>query len=85
MLKDITVSFKDLGGGLLPAAGDRTVTIPTLAPKNTQRVSFELRAEEKVETKSYIQTLEFQYKDSYDKAYTAEKKYIFLLGNSLIK
>ncbi len=73
-LKDIKVAFKDLGTGLLPANGDRTATISQLAEKRTQRITFELKAEDKAETKSYVQTLELSYKDEYDKSYTLEKK-----------
>lgn len=73
-LKDIKASFKDLGSGLYPAGGEQTASIRQLAEKRTQRISFELKADDKAETKSYMQTLELIYKDEYDKSYTIEKK-----------
>lgn len=73
-LKDIKASFKDLGAGLYPSEGEQTASIRELLSKHTQRIYFELKADDKAETKSYAQTLELVFKDEYDKAYTIEKK-----------
>lgn len=73
-LKEIKVSFKDLGTGLYPAGADQIVPIAQLAAKNTQRVGFDLKADDKAETKSYAQTLEITFKDEYNKTYTTERK-----------
>lgn len=74
-MKDVKVSFKDLtGADLLPLGGDQTESVPVLQSKHSFMAKFDLKADDKVETKSYLHTLEITYKDEYDKSYTIEKK-----------
>lgn len=74
-LRDIKVSFKDLASGsLLPASYEKTEAFANLDSKKGQPVTFDLKADGNLETKSYVHTLEITFRDEYDKNYTVEKK-----------
>ncbi len=74
-LKELKVAFKDLASGsLLPASYDKTESFSSLPSKKGQPVTFDLKADGNLETKSYTHTLEISFRDEYDKSYTVEKK-----------
>lgn len=74
-LKDIKVSFKDLAsGGLLPASYEKTESFANLPSKSGHPVTFDLKADGNLETKSYVHTLEVTFSDEYAKTYTLDKK-----------
>ncbi len=74
-LTDFKVSFKDLASGsLMPASYEKTETISSLEPRKGHRLTFDLKADGNLETKSYVQTLEIAFQDEYGKPHKVEKK-----------
>lgn len=74
-VKEVKISFKDLASGaLLPASYDKTVSFSSLESKKGHPITFDLKADGNLETKSYTHTLEVSFRDEYDKSYTLEKK-----------
>jgi hypothetical protein len=74
-LKGFKVAFKDLASGaLLPASYEKTERFSNLPAKKGQPVTFDLKADGNLETKSYVHTLEISFQDEYDQSYTLEKK-----------
>lgn len=74
-LTDFKLTFKDLSNaGLYPASYEKTATVSALAPQKGIPVTFDLKADGALETKSYAQTLEVVFQDEYGKQYTQEKK-----------